>query len=59
MDQWKKCQGLVEERFGKCPNTPDELIEFMTVMADMLIESREEIEKMKPAFSSEPENVLH
>lgn len=59
MDQWKRCQGLVEEQFGKSPKTPDELIEFMIVMADMLIEAREENEKLRETGRPQPESVYH
>ncbi|MBR3348732.1 MAG: hypothetical protein IKG55_01500 [Solobacterium sp.] len=41
MDKWTRTQDLVEDVFGKRPESPEALIEYMIVMADMLIESNE------------------
>ena len=41
MDKWTRTQELVEDVFGKRPESPEALLEYMIVMADMLIESRD------------------
>ena len=51
MDKWIRTQDLVEDVFGKRPETPEMLIEYMIVMADMIIESREFSETPRKAHS--------
>lgn len=41
MDKWTRAQDLVEDVFGKRPDSPEMLVEYMIVMADMIIEARE------------------
>lgn len=41
MDKWLRTQDLVEDVFGKRPETPEMLVEYMIVMADMILESRD------------------
>lgn len=41
MDKWTRTQDLVEDVFGKRPDSPEMLIEYMIVMADMIIEEKE------------------
>lgn len=41
MDKWIKTQDLVEDVFGKRPETPEMLIEYMIIMADMIIDTRD------------------
>ena len=38
MDKWTHMQDLVEDVFGKRPESPEMLLEYMILMADMLIE---------------------
>lgn len=51
MDKWTRTQDLVEDVFGKRPESPEALIEYMIVMADMIIESREFSETPRKAHS--------
>lgn len=39
-DRWEECQELIEYYFGDRPETPQELIEIMTAMADMVLEAQ-------------------
>ncbi len=39
MDKWIRTQDLVEDVFGRRPETPEMLIEYMIVMADMILEN--------------------
>lgn len=41
MDKWTRTQDLVEELFGKRPDSPEMLVEYMRIMADMIIEEKE------------------
>ena len=41
MDKWLRTQDLVEDVFGKRPETPEMLVEYMIVMADMILETRD------------------
>lgn len=41
MDKWIRTQDLVEDVFGKRPETPEMLIEYMIIMADMIIDDRD------------------
>lgn len=41
MDKWTRMQDLVEDVFGKRPESPEMLLEYMILMADMLIDSND------------------
>lgn len=41
MDNWTRTQDLVEDVFGKRPESPEILLEFMIVMAEMLMENHD------------------
>ena len=55
-DQWTVCQDLVEEVFGKRPDSPDSLVQCMMIMADMILENRTD----KKENTTEPQvSVMH
>ena len=55
-DQWTECQDLVEEVFGKRPESPDSLVQCMMIMADMILENREN----KKEEATQPQvSVMH
>ena len=41
MDKWVQLQDMVEDVFGKRPDSPEMLVEYMIVMADMIIDSNQ------------------
>lgn len=40
MTEWEECQERVEEVFGQKPESPQELVNIMIYMADLIIDSR-------------------
>ena len=39
MDKWEECQELVQQYFGKKPETPQELVKLMIAMAEIALEN--------------------
>ncbi len=55
MDKWVQLQDMVEDVFGKRPDSPEMLVEYMIVMADMIIDSNQD----GRTHMSEPEEQFY